>query len=396
MCGPVPEHAGTVRGREDRNGLFFRDGLYFGIGRHRRRDRGSSGSPAPLRGREANARPRPAGLPGPAGPGRARAWPWPRPRRPRPRSGAPPSPPDDISGANSSTYTLLDADLGKTLKVRVRFDDDDGNTETLTSTATATVVAAATTNTAPTAAHKTVTTGEDRAYAFTAADFGFDDADGDTLASVTIVILPTAGTLALSGTAVMAADVVTKTQIDGGMLTFTPARDAHGDAYTSFTFTVNDGTDDSAIAYTMTIDVTDAPAPVCGVPSYGDRREIWTGTVGVGRAENNQLVSYGFDEGSSVGTLLPSQSFFIGSNNYVIDAILVGLSGNLEFVLDGNSELTIRELAALRLHVCDVDYDTWTRRVRRARDGGTDGSGQDGLAGVGRARRDGHISRACA
>ena len=52
------------------------------------------------------------------------------------------------------------------------------------------------------------------------------------------------------------------------MLTFTPARDAHGDAYTTFTFKVNDGTDDSASAYTMTIDVTDAPLPVCAAPSF--------------------------------------------------------------------------------------------------------------------------------
>ena len=45
----------------------------------------------------------------------------------------------DISGANSSTYTLAAADLGKTLKVRVSFDDDDGNPETLTSAVTVTV-----------------------------------------------------------------------------------------------------------------------------------------------------------------------------------------------------------------------------------------------------------------
>ena len=141
---------------------------------------------------------------------------------------------------------------------------------------------AASTNTAPTAADKTVTTGEDRAYAFTADDFGFDDDDaGATLASVTIVTLPMVGTLALDGTAVMADDVVTTAQIDADMLTFTPARDAHGDPYTTFTFTVNDGTDDSASAYTMTIDVTDAPLPVCGMPSFGTRREIWTGTVTV-------------------------------------------------------------------------------------------------------------------
>ena len=121
------------------------------------------------------------------------------------------------------------------------------------------------TNTAPTAADNTVTTGEDRPYTFMADDFGFADTDtGDTLASVTIVTVPAAGTLALDGTAVLAAAVVTKAQIDGDMLTFTPALDAHGAPYTTFTFTVNDGTVDSASAYTMTIDVTDAPAPVCG------------------------------------------------------------------------------------------------------------------------------------
>ena len=183
-----------------------------------------------------------------------------------------------------ATYTLDDADLGKTLKVRVTFTDDAGHTETLTSAATVTVTAAATTNTAPTAANNTVTTGEDRAYAFTADDFGFDDADaGATLASVTIVTPPALGTLALDGTAVMADDVVTTAQIDGDMLTFTPARDAHGAPYTTFTFKVNDGTDDSAIAYTMTIDVTDAPPPSAGCPASAiGRRQIWTGTVTVG------------------------------------------------------------------------------------------------------------------
>ena len=50
----------------------------------------------------------------------------------------------DIAGENSSTYILVDADLGKTLKVRVTFADDLGHTETLTSAATATVGAAAT------------------------------------------------------------------------------------------------------------------------------------------------------------------------------------------------------------------------------------------------------------
>ena len=42
----------------------------------------------------------------------------------------------DISGATGSTYTLVDADEGKTVKVRVSFADDGGNDETLTSAAT--------------------------------------------------------------------------------------------------------------------------------------------------------------------------------------------------------------------------------------------------------------------
>ncbi len=43
----------------------------------------------------------------------------------------------DISGATSSTYTLVDADHRKQLKLRVSFTDDNGTSETLTSSATA-------------------------------------------------------------------------------------------------------------------------------------------------------------------------------------------------------------------------------------------------------------------
>ena len=60
----------------------------------------------------------------------------------------------DIAAANSTTYTLVDADLGTTLKVRVSFTDDASNSETLTSAATATVGATAT---APTVSNVAVT-----------------------------------------------------------------------------------------------------------------------------------------------------------------------------------------------------------------------------------------------
>ena len=50
----------------------------------------------------------------------------------------------DILRATSSSYTLVEADLGMTIRVRVSFTDDAGNGEQLTSAATAPVVAAPT------------------------------------------------------------------------------------------------------------------------------------------------------------------------------------------------------------------------------------------------------------
>ena len=46
----------------------------------------------------------------------------------------------DIDGATSRTYTIVAADLGKTIKVRVSFTDDAGNPEMLTSTPTGVVL----------------------------------------------------------------------------------------------------------------------------------------------------------------------------------------------------------------------------------------------------------------
>ncbi|HSG91991.1 MAG TPA: DUF4347 domain-containing protein [Pseudomonadales bacterium] len=115
---------------------------------------------------------------------------------------------------------------------------------------------------APTTMDVTVTTAEDRAYAFTAADFAFMDVDtGDALAAVRIAALETAGALRLDGVDVTLGQVVTRAALDAGRLTFTPAADANGAAHDAFAFTVSDGTAESAGAI-LTIDVTavnDAP-----------------------------------------------------------------------------------------------------------------------------------------
>ena len=128
----------------------------------------------------------------------------------------------------------------------------------------------------PTASDATVTTAEDAAYAFRAGDFGFSGAaSDDTLASVRIVTLPAAGRLTLLGLPVSAGEAVTRADIDAGRLLFTPAANANGDSYASFTFKVGDGTAESESAYTMTVNVTAVNDAATGKPT------IW-GTAKVG------------------------------------------------------------------------------------------------------------------
>lgn len=100
----------------------------------------------------------------------------------------------------------------------------------------------------------TLSATEDAPLTLTAANFNFADADGDTLALVTITGLPAAGTLTLNGTAVETGAAVLKSEIDAGKLVFTPAANANGSGYATFTYTVSDGTLSSAPA-TATINV---------------------------------------------------------------------------------------------------------------------------------------------
>ena len=86
----------------------------------------------------------------------------------------------EISGETGSTYTLVDADEGKTIKVRVSFTDDRGHQETLTSTATAAV--AARPNSAATGA-PTISGTVQVGQPLTASASGITDSDGLTNAT---------------------------------------------------------------------------------------------------------------------------------------------------------------------------------------------------------------------
>ena len=152
--------------------------------------------------------------------------------------------------------------------------DDGGGSDTLAESLTITVTPV---NDAPAGTSRTVVTNEDTAYVFTAGSFGFSDASdtpANSLRAVRIATLPTAGALTLSGTAVTAGQFVLATDIDAGKLRYTPAADANGAGYASFTFQVQDdggtasgGADLDPTPDTITIDVTavnDAPTLASG------------------------------------------------------------------------------------------------------------------------------------
>ncbi|MFN3387859.1 MAG: beta strand repeat-containing protein, partial [Allosphingosinicella sp.] len=158
---------------------------------------------------------------------------------------------------NSNTANPSDA----TRTVELTLSDGSGG-----STTVATSVDVIAVNDAPTGADNTVTTSEDDAYAFTAADFGFADAaEGHELAAVIVTSLPTNGTLVLNGGQITAGHLpltVPKADIDAGFFVFVPDADEFGTGYASFGFQVQDdggtanGGDDTSGTYTLTIDVT--------------------------------------------------------------------------------------------------------------------------------------------
>ena len=115
-------------------------------------------------------------------------------------------------------------------------------------------------NDAPTATNATPTFDEDTTKTFAAADFGYADIENSPMASIKIVSLPTLGSLKLGQNSVTAGQVILPADILN--LTYMPAANANGVNYSNFTFTVNDGSLDSLIANTMTLNVTavnDAP-----------------------------------------------------------------------------------------------------------------------------------------
>ena len=200
----------------------------------------------------------------------------------------------DIPSATGSSYTPVDADVGKVITVKVSFTDAAGNDETLTSAATAAVAAAAN---SPATGTPTITGTAQVGETLTAGTVGIADAAGLDAAVFTYQWLADD------------ADI----------------QDATDSTYTLVTTDVGKNigvrvsfTDDRNNAETLTSAQTEAVTVL-----------IWSATITVGSGEGYS----GYSLTQNTGELSPDE-FSFGVIDYSVKLALEGDDGLLYFALD--------------------------------------------------------------
>ncbi|WP_422139257.1 VCBS domain-containing protein [Endozoicomonas sp. ALC020] len=100
----------------------------------------------------------------------------------------------------------------------------------------------------------TLSTYEDTSYALTLTDLSHSDQEAAAMTQIKLSTLPDEGTLKLNGVAVTQDQVISKADIEAGLLVFEPDSNEADDNYTSIGFKVHDGNSYSG-EYTRTFDV---------------------------------------------------------------------------------------------------------------------------------------------
>jgi VCBS repeat-containing protein len=202
-------------------------------------------------------------------------------------------------------------------------------------------------NDAPAGADKTVTTVEDTDYTFKTSDFGFSDPNDVTLNSlreVKIVSISGGGSLIDHGVPVTVGQSISVSDITGGMLKFSPAADASGANYASFTFqvqddggTVNGGVDLDPSPNTIRFDVTPVnDAPVFSGASAGTAYAVSGSPVAVAvNVTASDIDSASYAGGSLTATVTDGGGE--GDTLSIANTPFISISGNtVMFDSDGN------------------------------------------------------------
>ena len=162
----------------------------------------------------------------------------------------------DISGATSSTYTLVAADAGTGIKVRVSFTDDRGNTESLT-TESALIVTAAN---SPAAGAPTISGTAQVGETLAASTTGITDSDGLTSATFTYQWL--ADDAAISGASGATGSTYTLVAADAGKAI---------EVQVSFT---DDAGNAESLTSAASAAVTAANSPATGAPTISGTAQV--------------------------------------------------------------------------------------------------------------------------
>jgi hypothetical protein len=172
------------------------------------------------------------------------------------------------NGDGTFTFDPTENFFGST-SVEITFQDPDGEEVTVDIPIEVTPV-----NDAPEVDDNTISAVEDEAYIFNLTDFtkNYSDVEGEFLSSVKIDSLPT-GELRFEGDLVSIGDVITIGDLNDSKLTYKALENENGTSYSTFQFSVSDGTDYAVTPSTMTIDVdavNDAPILRIGSPADTD------------------------------------------------------------------------------------------------------------------------------
>ncbi len=250
-------------------------------------------------------------------------------------------------------------------------------------------------NTPPSGTDATLTLAEDSSLTVQTANFGFTDADsGQTFANARIDTLPAAGSLRLDGVAVVAGQVISAADIAAGRLVFTPAANANGAGYASFSFSVQDSAGAfDATPNTITLNVTPQPdAAVIGGQTSGatveDTTLVASGTLTVTDPDAGEAAfvaqtavagahgSFSIDaagvwtytlnnadpavQALGDGQTLPPETFTVRSIDGTAQVITVSITGTNDAAVIGTATVNLTETDAVlttggTLTISDVD-----------------------------------------
>ena len=249
------------------------------------------------------------------------------------------------SGFRTASSTGGFTDLGYALMIRV-----NGTATTTTADTTAPAFASAAAN----GASLVITFDEDLAAAASLANSAFTVKKTASGGSEATVALSTTVAPVISGTTVTLTLDTALVSTDGSVkVTYTKPTTGSANKLV-------DAAGNETATFTDQTVTNNTPAASCTAPSFGTRRNIWTGSLTVGSVTG----FVGF-QGTTIGAL-DDKTFSIGSSDHEINGLFLDVrnapSLALFFSLKG-ADLTSAEKAALRLHVCNtttVDFSAAT------------------------------------